>query len=260
VTVEVTSIIIWNRVPTCCWIHTTAGVPDRVGLSGSPGGWASTPRARWEAITLYDKSDFNGTELRAFAGNFLYSTGANEVAGGHTPGHFDLPLRNCTVLLDETGVVEQGRLQGGLAWTSCRLARNAAGERVPSSSSTASASIAKARSPGWWSRSGFPHTGHGMLSPRSRTLFQMLPKDLRIMSTSRETQAPHEAGLASGLISMSQQIGGALGVAILATIANSHTQTLLHAGGHHPAVALTKGYDRAVFLSNRGGMAIAPRA
>ncbi|MCK7498697.1 MAG: hypothetical protein MZW92_54940 [Comamonadaceae bacterium] len=32
-------------------------------------------------MTFYDKADFNGTELRAFAGNFLYSTGANEVAG-----------------------------------------------------------------------------------------------------------------------------------------------------------------------------------
>jgi 2,5-dihydroxypyridine 5,6-dioxygenase len=61
-------------------------------------------------MAFYDKADFNGTELRAFAGNFLYSTGANEVAGRHTPGHFDLPLRNCTVLLDGVAVVEQGRL------------------------------------------------------------------------------------------------------------------------------------------------------
>jgi pimeloyl-ACP methyl ester carboxylesterase len=40
-------------------------------------------------MALYDKRDFNGTELRAFAGNFLYSTGANEVAGRYTAG----PLR-----------------------------------------------------------------------------------------------------------------------------------------------------------------------
>ena len=73
------------------------------------------PAARWESMALYDKVDFNGTELRAFAGNFLYSTGANEVAGRHTLGHFDLPLRHCTVSLDGRTVVDRGVLQGDLA-------------------------------------------------------------------------------------------------------------------------------------------------
>ena len=60
--------------------------------------------------------------------------------------------------------------------------------------------------------------------------------------------APHEAGLASGLINTAQQVGGALGLAILATAANSRTQSLLHAGGHDPVVALTKGFDRAFLI------------
>ena len=61
-------------------------------------------------MTFYDKADFNGTELRAFAGNFLFSTGANEVAGRHTLGHFDLPLRACSIALDGELVVDAGRL------------------------------------------------------------------------------------------------------------------------------------------------------
>jgi 2,5-dihydroxypyridine 5,6-dioxygenase len=69
-------------------------------------GWGLNRRARWDAMTFYDKADFNGTELRAFAGNFLYSTGANEVAGRHTAGQ----LRGCTVALDGEPVVDQGRL------------------------------------------------------------------------------------------------------------------------------------------------------
>ena len=66
---------------------------------------------------------------------------------------------------------------------------------------------------------------------------------------------PNEAGLASGLINTSQQVGGALGLAILATIANSRTLDLLHAGGVDRAVALTKGFDRAFLVG--AGFAIA---
>jgi 2,5-dihydroxypyridine 5,6-dioxygenase len=73
-------------------------------------GWGLNRRARWDAMNFYDKTDFNGTELRAFAGNFLYSTGANEVAGRHTLGHFDLPLRHCTVEVDGRAVVRDGKL------------------------------------------------------------------------------------------------------------------------------------------------------
>ena len=88
---------------------------DREAYAVSHVGWGMNPKARWEAMAFYDKRDFNGTELRAFAGNFLYSTGANEVAGRHTLGHFDLPLRNCTITLDGKPVVERGKLLGELA-------------------------------------------------------------------------------------------------------------------------------------------------
>ena len=88
---------------------------DRAAYAVSHVGWGMNPTARWDAMAFYDKNDFNGTELRAFAGNFLYSTGANEVAGRHTLGHFDLPLRGCTVTLDDTVVVARGQLLGDLA-------------------------------------------------------------------------------------------------------------------------------------------------
>jgi EmrB/QacA subfamily drug resistance transporter len=52
---------------------------------------------------------------------------------------------------------------------------------------------------------------------------------------------PDQAGLASGLINTSQQIGGALGVAIAASVAFTHTGTLL-ASGHSPAQAQTSGF------------------
>jgi EmrB/QacA subfamily drug resistance transporter len=65
-----------------------------------------------------------------------------------------------------------------------------------------------------------------------------------------------ESGLASGLINTSQQIGGALGLAVLATIANSRTDDLVASSGGDPSAltnALNEGFQSA-FL---GGAAIA---
>jgi EmrB/QacA subfamily drug resistance transporter len=61
-----------------------------------------------------------------------------------------------------------------------------------------------------------------------------------------------EAGLASGLINTSQQIGGALGLALLSTVATSRTDNVLD-GGSNPIAALNDGFQTA-FL---GGAAIA---
>ena len=73
-------------------------------------GWGLNHNARHEALTMYDQRDTNGTELRAVAGNFLYSTGANEFAGRFTRGHFDLPMMKCDIALDNVLVVKQGKL------------------------------------------------------------------------------------------------------------------------------------------------------
>ena len=88
---------------------------DREAYGVSHVGWGINPGARWDALVMYDKAEVNGTEQRAYAGNFLYSTGANPSAGRHTLGHFDLPVRGCTIQLDGRAVVVDGALQGELA-------------------------------------------------------------------------------------------------------------------------------------------------
>ncbi len=88
---------------------------DPAAYSISHVGWGMAPGARWDALAMYDKRDTNGTELRAFAGNFLFSTGANETAGRYTACHFDYPMRHCTVVLDGQPVVVDGVVQQVLA-------------------------------------------------------------------------------------------------------------------------------------------------
>ena len=84
---------------------------DREAYAVSHVGFGMNPKARYEALTMYDKRDTNGTELRCVAGNFLFSTGANEFAGRYTAGHFDLPVMRTTIEIDGTVVVRDGVLQ-----------------------------------------------------------------------------------------------------------------------------------------------------
>lgn len=84
---------------------------DREAYAVSHVGFGMNPRARYEALAMYDQRDTNGTELRAVAGNFLFSTGANEFAGRYTAGHFDIPVMRTTITLDGTEVVREGVLQ-----------------------------------------------------------------------------------------------------------------------------------------------------
>ena len=84
---------------------------DREAYAVSHVGFGMNRKARYEALTMYDRRDTNGTELRAVAGNFLFSTGANEFAGRYTAGHFDIPVMRTTIAIDGTEVVRAGVLQ-----------------------------------------------------------------------------------------------------------------------------------------------------
>ena len=56
----------------------------------------------------------------------------------------------------------------------------------------------------------------------------------------------HRAGLASGLLNTTQQVGGAIGIAIASSVAASHTKALLHTG-HAGPTALTGGFQHALW-------------
>jgi EmrB/QacA subfamily drug resistance transporter len=62
--------------------------------------------------------------------------------------------------------------------------------------------------------------------------------------------APHEAGLASGLVNTSRLFGGALGLAVLAAIASARTNSLLHSSaGHTVDQALVSGFQLALTVA-----------
>ena len=57
-----------------------------------------------------------------------------------------------------------------------------------------------------------------------------------------------DAGVASGLIDTSQQLGGAIGIAVASTVAAAHSRVLL-GQGHAAATALTGGFRQALWVS-----------
>jgi EmrB/QacA subfamily drug resistance transporter len=69
-----------------------------------------------------------------------------------------------------------------------------------------------------------------------------------LMTLAMSAATPEDSGLASGLVNTTQQVGGALGLAVLATLATTRTGTL-SAHGASSAVALTSGYHLAFTIA-----------
>jgi EmrB/QacA subfamily drug resistance transporter len=68
-----------------------------------------------------------------------------------------------------------------------------------------------------------------------------------LMNLSMSGATPQDAGLASGMVNTTVQVGGALGLAVLATLSATRTESLA-TSGHSTAVALTGGYHLAFLI------------
>lgn len=76
-------------------------------------GWGMNPQALWYGIALNgDEPERSRAAARTYPGNFLFSTGPNTQGGGkrNTRGHYDVPMRDCTIMLDNDVIVEKGKL------------------------------------------------------------------------------------------------------------------------------------------------------
>lgn len=76
-------------------------------------GWGMNPQARWYNIALNgDDPERAHASARVFPGNFLFSTGPNTQGGGqrNTKGHYDVPMQDCTIILDNNMIIERGRI------------------------------------------------------------------------------------------------------------------------------------------------------
>ena len=76
-------------------------------------GWGMNPQALWYGIALDgDEPEVSRAAARTFPGNFLFSTGPNTQGGGKraTRGHYDVPMRDCSILLDNELIVDKGKI------------------------------------------------------------------------------------------------------------------------------------------------------
>jgi 2,5-dihydroxypyridine 5,6-dioxygenase len=90
-----------------------ANADDRDPYAVSHLGWGLNPQARWYGLAMNgDEPERSRAAARVFAGNFLFSTGPNSQGGGKrtTRGHYDVPMRDCTVMLDNEIIIDKGKV------------------------------------------------------------------------------------------------------------------------------------------------------
>jgi len=96
------------------WLGDGKSAPDdRDPYAVSHLGWGMNPQALWYGIALNgDEPEISRAAARTFPGNFLFSTGPNSQGGGKrtTRGHYDVPMRDCSIELDGRLVVKDGRI------------------------------------------------------------------------------------------------------------------------------------------------------
>lgn len=96
------------------WLTDNKAAPeDRDPFAVSHLGWGLNPQALWYGIALNgDEPERSRAAARTFPGNFLFSTGPNTQGGGtrNTRGHYDVPMRDCTVVLDNDVIIDAGRI------------------------------------------------------------------------------------------------------------------------------------------------------
>jgi EmrB/QacA subfamily drug resistance transporter len=85
------------------------------------------------------------------------------------------------------------------------------------------------------------------------TAFSFIPVSIGALAGVVE----RDAGVASGLLNTSQQLGGAIGVAVASSIAATHFSSLI-AGGHSAAAALTGGFQWALWICGLTALAAIP--
>lgn len=78
-------------------------------------GWGLMRTADWFATAMYSKHEIMGMDARAYAGNFLWSTGPHPFLDRDSYAHLDIAMRGCTIELDGRPVVIDGHLidEGG---------------------------------------------------------------------------------------------------------------------------------------------------